>query len=369
MKEGRSLNDVARELDRQRVSKRDFLADTRNVVVRHDGSALVAELLERPRAVSTIAGTINTHALRQLEQHLGVPAKFADRLQERHPDLLVHNLNELLHRDPSTQLLRFLDDKLRAFLSRIYRIIDNYDFANAVLEVAGKFKCRVASCEVTESRLYIKVVRTDLVERIGWQDGWEMGRGNHLFDEVQAAAVFSNSEVGDGALWFYPGIYTRRCTNLATFEQNALKKVHLGRGGEAGESGIWEMLSDQTKAMSDAALWGQVKDLTAAALDGRLFQQNVELLREKRGERIEGDVVKTMELTAERFGLNEQERGGILTHLIHGGDLTQYGLHSAITRFSQDVEDYDRASELERLGGKVIELPPQEFRRLLAKAA
>jgi hypothetical protein len=35
---------------------------------------------------------------------------------------------------------------------------------------------------------------------------------------------------------------------------------------------------------------------------------------------------------------------------------------------SQDVDDYDRASELERLGGKVIELPRNDWQKLLASA-
>lgn len=363
MKTGRSLQDVASELDRQRAAKRDFLADTRNVAIHQDGSQLFAQLLNQPLVNRA---PIRPHALRQLEEHLGVPAKFADRLQEKYPDLLSHTVNELLHRAPTTQMLRFLDGDLRAFLSKSYRVIDNFDFAQAVLEVAGKFKCRVASCEVTENRLYIKVVREDLIERIGWKEGFKMGEGHNLFDEVQAAAVFSNSEVGNGALWFLPGTFTRKCTNLATFEQNALKKVHLGKVGDAGESGVWEMLSDQTKQLSDAALWSQVKDLTAASLDGRIFQQNVEQLRGTTERKIEGDIVKTVELAATRYQLNEGERKGILDHLIKGGDLTQYGLHSAVTRFSQDVTDYDRASDLERLGGKIVELGQAEFQRLLA---
>jgi len=72
----------------------------------------------------------------------------------------------------------------------------------------------------------------------------------------------------------------------------------------------------------------------------------------------------------ERFGrknaLPEDTRKGILARLIEGGDLTRYGLHSAVTRASQDVADYDHATELERLGGDIIELPRQGWKELLA---
>jgi hypothetical protein len=56
--------------------------------------------------------------------------------------------------------------------------------------------------------------------------------------------------------------------------------------------------------------------------------------------------------------------------LIRGGDLTQYGLSNAVTQMSQDIEDYDRASDLERMGGQIIELPKSDWHTIsIAKAA
>ena len=55
----------------------------------------------------------------------------------------------------------------------------------------------------------------------------------------------------------------------------------------------------------------------------------------------------------------------MLGYLIEGGDLTRYGLSNAVTRYSQDVEDYDRASWLEELGGEVIALPPNDWGALV----
>lgn len=371
MKDGRSLQAVATELGRQRATKRDFRADTRLIQIEHDGSQLFAKLLDKKGVTNMDRSTIRPHALRQMEEHLGLPAKFADRLQETAPDLLVHNMNELLHRNPGTQLTRFLDGSLRAFLSGSYRVIDNFDYANAVLEVLREFPtAQLASCEVTESRLYLKVIRPDMVERIGWKKGMQMGRGHDLFDEVECAAVFSNSEVGLGKVWFRPAARTRRCTNLAVWEQGSLQKVHLGKKGEAAEDGPLELLSDETKQLEDAALWSKIKDLTRATLRGTFFQQQVAQLRAARENEIKpAEIAETMELVAEHFQLNTAEKDGVLGHLIEGGDLSQYGVHSALTRYSQDVDAYDRASELERLGGRIIELGPNEFTRLLKKAA
>jgi hypothetical protein len=52
----------------------------------------------------------------------------------------------------------------------------------------------------------------------------------------------------------------------------------------------------------------------------------------------------------------------VLRHLIVEGDLTAYGLVNAVTHYSQEVADYDRATDFEALGGKLIELPASDWR-------
>jgi hypothetical protein len=362
MKIGQSLQAVVTELARQRSAKRDFMADSRNIVVAPVDGAMTMQL----KGTHQLA--VAPHALRQVTEHLGVPAKFADRLLEKHPDILAYTVNELLHRAPTERLVRTLDGRARAFLSKSYRRIDNYDFAEAVLKVAQGFPVNIESCEVTENRLYIKIVRTDMEVKVGYKQGWRQGEGHNFFQRIRPAAVFSNSEVGSGSLWFRDAIYTRECTNLAVFEDKGFEKVHLGRKGSAGDEGLLELMSDQTKALEDATLWSQVSDLTAGALGGALFQKRVEQLQDASTKQIVGDPAKTVELTADHFTLNEEEKGGLLRHLIQGGDLSQYGLHSAMTRMSQDVQDYDRATDIERMGGKVIELAASEW-KALAEAA
>ncbi len=51
----------------------------------------------------------------------------------------------------------------------------------------------------------------------------------------------------------------------------------------------------------------------------------------------------------------------VLRHLIVQRDLSAYGLVNAVTYFSQDAEDYDRATEFEALGGRLIDLSSSEW--------
>ena len=64
--------------------------------------------------------------------------------------------------------------------------------------------------------------------------------------------------------------------------------------------------------------------------------------------------MQTVEVLADRYLLSQNERGSILRHFIMAGDCSQYGLINAVTRASQEVDDYGRATELERLGGELL---------------
>ena len=105
-----------------------------------------------------------------------------------------------------------------------------------------------------------------------------------------------------------------------------------------------------------------------AALSEATFRQVALKFQKTREIPLSGDPVKTVEVLANRYTLNETERTGVLRHLIVEGDLSAYGLVNAVTHYSQEVEDYDRATEFEALGGRLIDLPAKDWKEL-AQAA
>ena len=48
--------------------------------------------------------------------------------------------------------------------------------------------------------------------------------------------------------------------------------------------------------------------------------------------------------------------------------MCRYGLLNAVTGYSQEVDDYDRATEFEEIGGKMLELSISEWKQV-AEAA
>jgi hypothetical protein len=362
MKTGRSLIEMATELERQAEVKRDFIADTRRLTMTDDARRLTLEGIGGPMEV-------NEFAHKQLASKLDVPTAFYGRLQDKHPDILAGMVNQLFQREPQKVMTRTLDSRVRAVVTDKFRPLDNYDFFDAIYPVLKEAGAEVASCELTERRMYIKVLCPWLDRELPMPEGYVMGKGHNIFvRKVVGAVTFSNSEIGAGGLNVNPGIFEKQCTNLATFRDEGFSKIHVGkRKGQEDE--VYEYLSDQTRRLDDAAVWARVRDMAVAAMDGRVIDRIVQKMVEARGDAITVDPIKVVEVFAKKNTLTEDERGGLLRHLTNSGEMSRYGLQWAVTRLAGDVESYDRASELERMGGEVIELPRSEWTAILKAAA
>lgn len=376
MRQGRSLKDLAAEIERRAGAKRDFIARASKLAVEVITPTNIPGAGSGPAyPVLTVHGTDTTHAFplrdvahQQLAEFTGVPMAYYRRMLTEAPALLANNVNRWLGgMDNARRMVRTLDGHTRALLSDSYRPLENEDLANAILPVLLESELLVESCEITERRLYIKAIDARITRDV--PTGRKMGDGSHVFfDTCSPAIIVSNSEIGQGSLSVETGVYTRACTNMAMFGAR-MRKYHVGKRADMTQE-VFALLTDETKRQTDKAIWMQTRDLVKGAFDQVQFDGLMERLGAAAGDVIPAAQVEdVIELTAKRFSFNEGERKGILARLIEGADLTRYGLHAAITRHSADVEDYDRATELERLGGDVIELPDADWKRLVAVPA
>ena len=76
------------------------------------------------------------------------------------------------------------------------------------------------------------------------------------------------------------------------------------------------------------------------------------------------NIPSIVKLTSSNFGITEAESEGVFERLTQEQDYTLYGLANAVTRYSQDVESYERASKLEEIGYSVMTMSPELFRRI-----
>lgn len=347
MKEGKTLQELAAELERQQGAKRDLIVHTGALSMDASGNHLAL------RVQGAAKCSINDIAHRQIGQHLKIPATYYDRMRTEYPELLAQNVNGWLARTPDTKrMLRTMDGTARALLSDRYRRIDNFEVASAVLPIISRMDgAGVESCELTDSRMYLKVVNPRVTA--------EVKKG----DIVQAGVLISNSEVGMGSVNVSPLIYRLVCSNGMIAEDGKLRKYYVGRANESRED--FSIYRDETIQADDKAFLMKLEDSVKAAVDQARFSAIVDKMREATEAKIEPkQVQQVVELTSKEFGINESESSGILGHLAAGGDLSLYGLANAVTRQAQDVASYDRSTDLEDTGYRILTMSPALWRSL-----
>lgn len=368
MKVGKSLVELATEIERQKQSKRDFVVPAKQLSVESNGQTSMI--------ISGEKFPVGNIAHEQLSSKLEIPKKYYDKMREKAPKLLDANLNHWLQSDhfddkgnvvPNKAfMVRTLDGSARAFVSdKFNRDLDYCYFAEALLPVLTELDLMIVSCDITERKIYIKAVSKDIEKDI--PTGAKMGNGHTIFNTLVPAITCGNSEVGFGTMFVNTSVITRQCTNLATFADRSMRKYHVGSRHDSSEI-AYELFSDKTKNLTTAATFSQLKDVVKAAFDRAKFDALCEKIAGTAEQKIEGDIPKVIELTAKQFNMNDKEQNSILKYLIQGGDLTRYGLSSAVTRTAEDLADYDRASEFEKFGGQIIELPKTDWEKIALAA-
>jgi hypothetical protein len=343
MKTGQTIVELAQELLDQQESKRDFHAKTKTLNMLPSGQFR----LETKDEEILMPATGYAHG--QMASKLNIPKVYYDRMLKNSPQLLSENVNHWCGQSEDTSLIRLLRGQLRAVLSDRYRIIDNNDILAMVLPELAEMGdgMKIASCQVTDSKMYIKVINTEIEAAIS------------VGDPVQAGFILSNSEIGNGSVSVEPFLYRLVCTNGLVLKCKRQRKNHVGRVTENND-----LYAIDTLAAIDNTFKLKLRDLVRNAISITTFRSAVEDLQIAKTAIIVGNPVKAVELTAKAIGLNESESGLVLSNLIRSGDLSKFGMLNAVTRAAEDVESYDRATEIERLGSSVLYLPSTTWREV-----
>lgn len=346
MYQGKTLQELAIELDRQNAVKEDLIANTSRLRLYDDGNNLEVDGLASYPMLPL--------AEQQIGARVGIPAKYFNRMRDEAPELLATNVNHWFESKPENRMLRLLDGNVRAFLSDRYQRRDNYELMKFVLPTLKDIDgLSMASCEVTEHKLYLKVT-TKRVQA-------EVQKG----DVVQAGLVISNSEVGLGAFKVQPLVLRLVCMNGMISNTYGMSKYHVGKRITAEEQ-VQVLFSDETLRADDEAFFLKARDIVKGALSEETFMMIVEQLMEASENPIKVKPAEAVERLQKRYQLTQDEGDNVLENLLKDNNITQYGLSNAVTRASKDVNSYDRATELEELGGNIITLSPSEWKEVAA---
>ena len=339
MNQGRTLQSLATEVERRHKTKVDYLVPSRSL-----------------RMTKTMEMDVPGHgqylpndiAHGQIGDRLGIPRAYYDKMRQEHPSLLAENVNTWLNTD-DVRMVRTLDGKMRAMASDRYNPLENYDLMAAALPVFHDVGLEVRSSEVTDSRLYIKGVIPGLQA--------EIKKG----DIVAWGAGISNSEVAMGALAIYGFSERLICTNGMT-HQAQFRRSHVGRKNII-DGEVEQFYSDETKRADDRALWLKFRDTLRGVLGRDHFEKTIEKMQGSTKREI-NDPLKTIAVVVKRFGMADEDRKPLFHFLNESKDFTQYGLAQAVTRYAEDQKSYDRSSDLESYGGKIIDMTDSEWQQV-----
>jgi hypothetical protein len=152
MKSGRSLVNLAQELERQIATKRDLVVPSALWQCRTDAGGDLKLIVDAREAQGEYG--VTELARRQLAEKLTIPFAYFERMRSEQPALLDRNVNTWLRTDSDRRMIRTRDGKVRAVLSDRYRRLDNYDLAESVLPILRRLEgARFESVELTDTKM------------------------------------------------------------------------------------------------------------------------------------------------------------------------------------------------------------------------
>jgi hypothetical protein len=349
MLKGLSLVELATKIEALKTQKKDFIVDT----------ASQLEMVPTPNATGTslvVAGQgsfpIRPIAHRQIGTRLSIPAPYYDRMLKDQPDLLATNVNRWFKAEPDKRMIRTISGQDRAFLSNAYQRVENEEIASVVLPILMNTPgMQITSCEVTERRMYIQAVNTNIQREL---------KTKRVGDVVQSGVTISNSEVGEGSVAVSELDWYLACLN-GMIASKLMRASHVGRRVEDNEA-LW---AEDTRKADDKALVLKVRDMVNAAMDAARFNARMDKVQGLTEAKITGDLQASVEVLGQKIGATQEETGSILKALIEGGDLSGFGMLQAVTAQAHTALSYDRAVEFEHAGGVVLNLNKAEWREVL----
>jgi len=270
----------------------------------------------------------------QIAEKLEIPLKYYRKMEKEAPELLVENVNAWLKRNGKDIFLRCLGDSARAFLSGRYRVIDHLDVLYCSLNELQAHEAEIEDCYLSETEMNIKIKSRKLQDFV-----------RHKDDLIFSGIFLRNSETGQRALRVEPRIFRVVCSNGMIIEELVTRAIHIGSGDETLDEIIY------------LSLRRSIRELFSR------FGEIVQYLRESTEIKVRNPQ-KVINNIVEEYKLSEVQKANILMAFGAEPEYDQYGIANAITLAAQREESWEKSVELEKIGGRLVTLPPEEFKRL-----
>jgi hypothetical protein len=321
------LQNLIEELERQKPLKWDQKIDSSQLGMVLDGSPKFQ-----------LNGKENLYPItkpchNQIAERLEIPVKYYTKMENEAPELLIENVNTWLKKIQKEVFIRGLSNSVRAFLSDKYRVIDHLDTLYCSLNELQAHEVEVEDCYLSETEMNLKVRSNQLKDFVRYKD-----------DLIIGGLLLVNSETGHRALRVEPRMFRVQCTNGMVIEELMTRQIHLGNGNDEFDEVVYLSIRRSIKE-----------------LFGR-FGEIIQILRETTEIKVR-NVQRVINNVVEHYKLSETQKENILIGFGAEPEQDQYGIANAVTRAAQREEGWEKSLELERIGGKLIALSREEFKK------
>jgi hypothetical protein len=352
----RTMTDLIEAVQREAVLKRDFVPVPASKMVAASMQGNRAQLMVELNAGSpeAVSFDLNPVAHENLSTLCGIDMRYYRKLLSiESKELWAANVNKWLPEVTDRTVRTFDPDftadspstgsgVIRCLKSDHYRCLDNADLLAALLPQFEKREMHVLTCNLSEKQMVIKAVSPTMLADVP-----------RLGDSVQAGIAVGNSEVGTGALWMTTYDYILSCTN-GMVGVKANKWVH--RSGKAGDEDTqFGNYTTDTQRKTNEAFWAQVTDDIDRIFDEELFAVRLSNYGDAADDEIERvNERPVIETVCSDYGIPKEDVENVLRYYHTGGQENRWGVAQAVTRYAQDVSDFDVATKLEEAGSNII---------------
>lgn len=319
------------QVEKEEQTKKDFLVDTRSMLVGTEGNE---SYLTIPTGRSRQSFRLNDTARQQLASRLNVPLPFAERLRTEEPALYDRTFNTLLHRKDEQRLVRTSGgDSCRAYLSKHYKVMDHDEFLRTVLPILSlntNLNVQEAFLSDTHLQLSITLEENDRHVRPG--------------DPVKYGVVLLNSEVGLGSLSLSSFIYRLVCSNglVVPEREGSLRRIHLGRA-------MADVNDNYNKS-----IWREYSSSVKELLTGKRFEEIMASMRAAAARPLVKDAEVIVEEIGKKFNLSKEEQAMVKAQYEANADMSVWGLINSVTEAAKEATTIQRRNELQIIGGKLL---------------
>jgi hypothetical protein len=348
--------------------KRDFIDDIRAIHMSSGEDGNYINLSSRAYDPMSV----DKHALAQMGSWAKIPYNYIRTMDDnRRYDLLAENFNSWfknpVNDSRTRKMFRGLASKsrtedwigsekinIRSFHSDRYSVFDHEDVWDvvqpAIEELEKDFELKSSS--ITDSKMYIKLLFPEV-------------EGKVVGDTVQLGLSITNSEIGLGIISVQPLIYVLRCTNGMVLPASGIKKRHIGSVLE--EDGLIEYKED-TRKIAKEFHGKKTRDSIKSVVDGLFNGEILRSLNESASSKSVNNPQKAIEKITELFSLDKKESEGTTLAFWKERNLSKWGMANAVTEIANTHSSYDRASELEAIGGKIINMDEGQWSKIALAA-